>query len=116
MVLLVDSLPIHVPYLQEGSTLNKRASDTARSEACKLEKEGKDELNKVLSSGLLIPRLDRTGGLAQQMWLPDTAQREEVSPGTQDIKSSSRFFQSRHSQDHGCSIFTCVVHREGWQF
>lgn len=69
----------------------------------------------MFASGLIIPFL-LTGGLAQQIWLSALGQGKEVSPGTQDLKSSSSLFQAADTARlTDCSLFTYVVHREGWQ-
>lgn len=53
---LGDLLPVTITYLHWGSTLNESVSNTGRSELCKLETVGgKQEVNKVFASALIIP-------------------------------------------------------------
>lgn len=71
-------------------------------------------MNKIFASGLIFPFLV-TGGLAQ-VWLSVLGQGKEVSPETQDVRSSSSLFQTAGTAGlMGCSLFTSVVHKEGWQ-
>lgn len=99
--------------------MNKSASSTARRELCTLQTVGGTGGFKRETGikYLLADSLSATGGLAQQMQLSALGQGEEVSPGTPDLKSSSSLFQrAEAARLRGCSLFTRVVHKEGWQF